>query len=279
MTEKLPSEKLDVQLIALDLDDTLLTTTLSITPETVSALRRSAAVGIYIVLCSGRTENAILPYIRKLSLAGMQQGRYLIAMNGSSIFDLHKRVQVYTRTVPPEILSEIYDKCIARGLPAQVYSPDTIYASADNRWTRLDAKLCSLELSVVPDFRNFLQKGHPKMVIPGEPAELAEFQSYLKKKFGDRAVIFISKPYFLEIMPAGAGKGEALEWLASHLEIPMEKTMAFGDSMNDESMIRKAGFSVAMCNGCEYIKRIADFVTRKSNESDGIADFLENFVL
>ena len=128
MTEKLPSEKLDVQLIALDLDDTLLTTTLSITPETVSALRRSAAVGIYIVLCSGRTENAILPYIRKLSLAGMQQGRYLIAMNGSSIFDLHKRVQVYTRTVPPEILSEIYDEF----QPSVIETADAFLSAIDH---------------------------------------------------------------------------------------------------------------------------------------------------
>ena len=55
--------------------------------------------------------------------------------------------------------------------------------------------------------------------------------------------------------------------------------MAFGDSMNDESMIVQCGYGVAMCNGLEYIKDKADFVTRKSNDEDGIADFLESFVL
>ena len=55
--------------------------------------------------------------------------------------------------------------------------------------------------------------------------------------------------------------------------------MVFGDSMNDESMIRMAGYSVAMSNGLDYIKDVAKYVTRKSNNEDGIADFLESFVL
>ena len=117
------------------------------------------------------------------------------------------------------------------------------------------------------------------MVIPGEPSIVAELQDKLKKKFGDKAVIFTSKPYFLEIMPPNCGKGEALLYLANMLNISKDKIMVFGDSMNDESMIRMAGYSVAMSNGLDYIKDVARYVTRKSNNEDGIADFLESFVL
>ena len=60
---KIPSEKLDTQLIALDLDDTLLTKELKITPITVKALQDAAAKGIYIVPCSGRAENGILQFV------------------------------------------------------------------------------------------------------------------------------------------------------------------------------------------------------------------------
>lgn len=49
--------------------------------------------------------------------------------------------------------------------------------------------------------------------------------------------------------------------------------------MNDETMIRQCGYSVAMSNGLDYIKDIASFVTRFDNNNDGIADFIENFVL
>ncbi|MBQ8560075.1 MAG: HAD hydrolase family protein, partial [Spirochaetaceae bacterium] len=55
--------------------------------------------------------------------------------------------------------------------------------------------------------------------------------------------------------------------------------MAFGDSMNDESMIRLAGMSVAMVNGLDSIKDMARYVTELSNNQDGLARFVDDFVL
>lgn len=276
---KLPSHKLAVKLIALDLDDTLLNHDLNITPKTVAALRRAAAEGIFVVLCSGRTENAILPYVRVLDIAGTQQGRYLISMNGATVFDLHTRAQIYARKVEKDVLLFVYEEAKKRGLPAQVYDPSTIYASVDNEWTRTDVRLSRLNLSIVDDFAAFLERGHPKMVIPADPDAVAAFLPFIKPALAGKADVFTSKPYFLEIMPPDCGKGQALLWLSGRLGIPRGQTMAFGDSMNDETAIRDAGYGVAMCNGLDYIKDAAKFVTRRSNEEDGIADFLESFVL
>lgn len=276
---KLPSEKLDPKLIALDLDDTLLTKELKITPITVKALRDAAAKGIYIVPCSGRAENGILQFVRTLELAGTKEGRYVIAVNGSEIFDLHTRTTIYSRKVPFDVLEFVYDEALKRGLPCQVYNSTTTFANIDNEFTHIDAKLCKLNMEIVPEFREFLKSGHTKMLVPGNEKVITEFCAFLKRELDGRAVIFTSKPYFLEVMPPNCGKGEAIEWLANHLGIDNSKTMAFGDSMNDESMIRMTGYSVAMCNGLEYIQDIAKFVTRKSNEEDGIGDFINSFVL
>ena len=59
----------------------------------------------------------------------------------------------------------------------------------------------------------------------------------------------------------------------------MDKVMGFGDSMNDESLIRMAGHGVAMCNGLAEIKAIARHVTEKDNNHDGVGDFINKFVL
>lgn len=276
---KLPEHKLNVKIIALDLDDTLLNHDLEITPQTVAALRKAVEKGIYIVLCSGRTENAILPYVRTLDIAGKEYGRYLIAANGASIFDLHKRLSIYTNKVSGDILLYIYEEAKKRGLPAQVYDPSTIYASVDNEWTQKDSKLCGLRLQIENNFEDFLKTGHPKMVIPAAPEKVAEFLPFLKEKLAGKADVFISKPYFLEVMAYGCGKGSSVLWLADYLNIPKEETMAFGDSMNDESMILGTEYGVAMSNGLEAIREKAKFVTRKTNNNDGIADFLEDFVL
>ena len=55
--------------------------------------------------------------------------------------------------------------------------------------------------------------------------------------------------------------------------------MSFGDSMNDESMIRLAGLSVAMVNGLDSIKDMAHYVTEFTNNQDGLARFVEKYVL
>ena len=56
-----------------------------------------------------------------------------------------------------------------------------------------------------------------------------------------------------------------------------DETIAIGDSMNDEAMIRWAGIGVAMANGDEQIKSIADIVTDSTNDEDGVAEVIEKY--
>ncbi|MBQ4331312.1 MAG: HAD family phosphatase [Spirochaetaceae bacterium] len=276
---RLPEGKLPARIMAIDLDDTLLREDLTISPYTVQTLQKAAAAGIYVTLCSGRTDNAILPFVRQLEIAGLEQGRFIIAQNGAVIYDLHLRREILYRTVEPEILLEANAIASGLGLFPEVYNPTTIFTAQDNKWTQIDVGLTGLHMEVVPDFPALLRQGHPKMVIPGEPEVLLRLQDELRERIGSRCVIFISKPYFLEIMPYNCGKGEALQWLCSRLAIPLEAAMAFGDSMNDESMIRLAGMSVAMANGLDSIKDMARYVTELSNNQDGLARFVDDFVL
>ena len=274
--------KLNPNLIALDLDDTLLNDNRKIDEETVLALRECANRGIYIVLCSGRAEEAILPFVRRLEIAGKETGRYLIAINGCSIFDLHERKQIYCRKVDSDILLRTNQIAENWGLRTEVYTPDTIFYREETKWTKLDVDLCGLKGQVVEDYDSFLKTPFTKMLVPGEPELLQKLQTELRKEFGERAVIFVSKPYFLEILPPACGKGEAVDWLANHISEKTGKqilTMGFGDSMNDESLIRMCGYGVAMCNGLDAIKNIADFVTQYDNNHDGVGRFLQEAVL
>lgn len=272
------TKKLSPAIIALDLDDTLLREDLTISDYSVGLLQRAVKSGIYIVLASGRTDNAILPYIRRLDIAGTQQGRFMIPQNGASVFDLHARLPIYSRCVEPDVLLHVFEAARKNNLGCEVYDESTIYAPAPNKWTDIDAQLSGLKIHYETDFARMLGKGFPKMVIPGDPAVVQRMQAQLRSELGERAVIFTSKPYFLEILPPLSGKGEALSFLCNHLGIPQEKTMAFGDGMNDESMIRYAHDSVGMLNGCEEIKSIARHVTEYTNNEDGAPRFIEKYV-
>ena len=279
MHEKLPDGKLAVKLIALDLDDTLLNRDLTISPRTVSALRAAADRGIFVVICSGRAESGILPFVRQLDIAGLEAGRYVIALNGAVVFDLHTRRALRSKKLDGGVLFEIFCEAEKRGLCPQVYDDSTIYASIDTKWSRLDSDISGLPLKVVDDFPSFLKRGYAKMLISADPKAIDDFIPVLREKFSGKADFFISKPFFLEVMPPNSGKGEAVLYLARTLGIERSETMAFGDSMNDESMLRMAAYGVAMSNGLPQIRDAAAYVTRKSNDEDGIADFLEAFVL
>ena len=277
--QKLPNGKVAPKLVAIDLDDSLLNNELLISDRTVAAVQKAAEQNIYVVICSGRSPSAILPFVRRLDLAGTEQGRYAVASNGSVVVDLHKREEIYSAKVDGDVLAQAKKAADKVGLPCQVYSSSMVYASVDNEYTRMDSKLTSVPSEVVPDFENFVKSGFAKMMVPGDPKILVGLQKELAARFEGRAVVLISKPYFLEILPANCGKGEALEFLCGRLGINMKDVMAFGDSMNDESMIVKCGLSVAMSNGLDKIKDEAAFVTRLTNDQDGIADFVEQFVL
>ncbi len=277
---KLPLSKLDVELIALDLDDTLLNSNREISDKNVQVLQECANRGIYVVLCSGRAEDGILPYVRRLDIAGLQAGRFIIAINGCSIFDMHERKQIYTCNVDSKVLLYANTEAKKMGLYSEVYSPDTIYYEKQTDWTRKDVDMCGLKGVIVDDYTSFLQnKGFPKMLIPGEPETLLVLQKKLKEELKDKAVIFTSKPYFLEILPPNCGKGESIQWLADYIGIPKNTTMGFGDSMNDESMIVKCGYGISMINGIDYIKNCADFITEQDNDNSGVGNFIEKFVL
>ena len=82
--------------------------------------------------------------------------------------------------------------------------------------------------------------------------------------------MFRSEPFFVEIVPEGLDKAAAIAELISKIGLSREDTIAFGDGFNDISMVEYAGTGVAMSNGCDRIKEVADRIA-PDNDSDGVA--------
>lgn len=269
--------KLDVNMLAMDLDDTLLRQDLSISDRTVSTLRRAADRGILIMLASGRSPEAMSEYARRIGID--REKSYLICNNGSQVITSDTGETVFEHFLPADIAIEAFRLCIDAGLSCHIYEHQHIFVSKETEWSDRDFQLSGLAPVIPDDYEALIRKGTYKLVIPGDPDYLVPVEAELKVVFAGRATIFVSKPYFLEILPADTGKGEALRELAGRLGVDRQNVMAFGDSMNDESMIRWAGQSVAMRNGRSEIIALARHITDLPNEEDGIADFIEKHVL
>jgi Cof subfamily protein (haloacid dehalogenase superfamily) len=266
-----------IRLVALDLDDTLLRTDLNISYRTRRAVKRCAAAGVRIVLASGRTYENLRRYAKLLALD--KGSNYLICDNGSMIHDAADGNVVYQVTIPARPALAAFDLVDAEGFAVQICGSDMLYVSRENEFALYEKKLTGMEQTVALDFRDMVAEGCHKMIIPGDPVMLRPLETLLRNIVGDELTIFTSKPYYLEILPPTADKGTALERVAGMLGVEREAVMAIGDSMNDEAMIRWAGFGVAMLNGDERVKQIARIITERTNDDDGVAGVLEQYVL
>jgi Cof subfamily protein (haloacid dehalogenase superfamily) len=266
-----------VRLLAIDLDDTLLCSDLTISYRNRNAIKKAEAAGVTVVLASGRVPAAMERYARFLGMH--RKPGYLICLNGVLIQESHAGSIIYETGVDAGTALTAFNLADAEGFAVQIYENDVMYVSRHNEFTGYDQKLTGLQQVVVDNFRSMISGGCHKLLIPGDPALLKPLQGLLCNFLGDDVTLFTSKPYFLEILPARTDKGTALAKVAGFLGIKREETMAIGDSMNDEAMIRWAGLGVAMVNGDERIKSIAGMVTEKSNDDDGVAEVIEKLIL
>ncbi|HOC29631.1 MAG TPA: Cof-type HAD-IIB family hydrolase [Treponemataceae bacterium] len=270
--------KIPADIIAMDLDDTLLRHDLTISDRTVDTLRRVSEAGSTILLASGRAPEAMSAYSARIGLDRMKS--YLITNNGSQVITSDTRETVFEHFLPVDVAIEAFRLVIDAGLSCHIYENDINYVSKETEFSDRDYQLSGLKPVIPEDYEALLRKGAYKLVIPGHPDYIVPVEAEFKVIFEGRANVFVSKPYFLELLPLNAGKGEALRELAEkYLGAAQDRVMAFGDSMNDESMIAWAGQSVAMCNGRPEILKLAKHRTYLSNDEDGIADFLEKHVL
>ncbi|MCL2043796.1 MAG: Cof-type HAD-IIB family hydrolase [Treponema sp.] len=266
-----------VRLLALDLDDTLLRSDLTISYRTKNVIKKTVAAGVTVVLASGRVPAAMEHFAKLLGLN--RQNGYLICNNGTIIQE----------TATGRIVSEIrldgksaltaFDLADAEGFAVQIYEDDVMYVSKHNEYTSYDQKLTGLRQVVVENFRAMVGGGCHKLLFPGDPLILPHLEQLLRVYLGDTLTIFTSKPYFLEVLPPDTNKGTALAKVAGYLGVKQEEVLAIGDSMNDEAMILWAGTGVALANSDTRIRLIADLVIQKTNDDDGVAEVIEKYVL
>ena len=93
-----------------------------------------------------------------------------------------------------------------------------------------------------------------------------------------RFINAIKRPIVGLTGPTGAGKGEAVRWLAKHMGVEIENTMGFGDYLNDLEMLGAVGCPVAVGNAADEVKQIAKMVVPACAD-DGVAQTIEKYVL
>lgn len=271
-----------IRAIAFDLDDTLLRADLTVSDRTVAVLHRAAQQGILILPASGRTRDSMLPAVRRIGCASA-----FIACNGADVWGIPEETEhlrgedcplLMQELLPVPLAHEVARFAAERGLYCQTYSPDRFFYSIDNEYAAAYARSSSLKGEFVGDLTVFIRQPVAKLLMMDAPERIAALLVEARERFAGRAMLTCSKPTFLECNPLRATKGNALRWCADHFGFRMEELLAFGDSLNDVSMLEAAGIGVAMGNARADVKALG-FPVCPTNDEDGVARYISEHVL
>ncbi|WNC17019.1 HAD family hydrolase [Brevibacillus brevis] len=242
-------------LLVTDLDGTLLTRNQEISPENQQAIKRLKERGGMFTFATGRTEEAVAPFARQLSLE-----LPMILYNGARISHPLTGAVLYeaTLTLPGGLWKELL-RAASDGVAVLVYKDGDVYAPERSELLERHEQKDGVRCKPFP----------PELT--GQPitkilliAELPECLKALEEKIaitGIACETVYSESNYLEILPPRVSKGTALAELVRMLQIQELFVVTVGDNLNDLTMVKEADLGVAVANAHPLLKEAADTVT------------------
>ena len=274
---------LDVKLIALDMDGTLLNEHGLLAEESKEALMQAMEQGVHVVIATGRVFSALPQDV--VTVPGIE---YAITSNGANIIRLKDNETIYSNLIDGLKLDDIMDILEDETIMKEVFYDHQVYAQKSclehledygirteksQRYTLTTRQPVEDTLALILENRDKLENIN---LLFGNEERRQQVWKRLDAVEGITACS--SMPYNLEIGGATTSKAAALDALGEILGVTKEQIMACGDSSNDAAMLRHAGISVAMGNAEDEVKAESLMVT-KTNKDHGVAYAIRELVL
>jgi Cof subfamily protein (haloacid dehalogenase superfamily) len=259
-----------IDLIALDLDGTLLDPAEHISERNRRAITRALSRGVRVVLVTGRGVD--LP-IRVSSELGLNLP--VICCHGALTKDFGANRTLVHLPVPLQYAKPMVEYAESHGLSIAIYAEEAF-------WRLEGSKLFMDDMSgpawrEARTFGEVLHEAPTFIRFMGDASVRA-----MQREFGDWPLNFRYETWqeFIEcaVTSREASKRNALARLCADFQIAAESVLAVGDSRNDVPMLRWAGIGVAMGNAAPEVKESVRYVSA-SNAEDGVAMAIERFVL
>jgi len=267
-----------IELIAIDMDGTLLNPQHEVTPAVKQALAAAREKGVQIVLATGRPFVGVQRYLKELAL--QEDGCYCITNNGALVHDAQDGSVIAEVALKIEDYRYLEELSRQLGVHFHALTKTDLYtANRDiSEYSVHESFTTGIPLQFCPAEEMDPALTFPKVMMIDRPELLDQAISQLPADARERYTIMKSSPYFLEILDKRVNKGEGVKVLATKLGIPRENIMTLGDQENDIAMLEYAGLGVAMGNALDSVKAVSQFVT-KTNLEDGVAYAVNKFVL
>lgn len=269
-------------LIAFDMDGTLLDDEKHVLPSTIEAIRAATSAGKVVAIATGRSPSMTLPY-RDL----LPDVPYAICTSGAHLLDLRHDSLLAGHAFDPAVIPQLLQAHKGKDVMLEIFSGMEAYDPAGS--------LGHLERYGLQEFHDtFVRVCHEVddiegwvlshasviakyIVHPVVGEDACDVLDRIREQHIPVEAAF-SQANSLEISPKGVSKGTALEDLCGLLGIPIERCIAVGDSGNDLEMLRAAGLGIAMGNASQDVLDVAAAVVADNNHG-GCAEAVYDYLL
>lgn len=251
------------QLIALDIDGTLLNSKKEVAPETLSAVHQAAAMGKTIVFCTGRAVSELEEFFPVLP-----EIRYAVFASGAGIYDIAKRKAFGLRGLSRACADNVLALAKTKDVMPQIVLADRDVIQRSHMETLehfhmgIYRPLYERAMTLTEDIYAYATQCRDTMLkinlYHADAAERVRTRQQLEDFPMEKVYSEVSS---LECSAKGVDKGTGLLELCRFLDISPALSLSVGDAENDIPMLRAAGLGIAMGNAGEAVKLAADRVT------------------
>lgn len=269
--------KINYPLIVSDFDGTLVNADGTISEKNKKAIADYVAAGGIFALSSGRLPAGILLRAKELGLKGK-----VCCCQGAIILDIETQEVILEGKLSLESTVAACKKMEELDLHIHAYDLWDFYVNKDDEALRIYKLMVKTTPTLILEkpLSQYLEENNLsmyKLVAMVEPKDNARILQELSSQNFDGCEVTKSADYLVEVVNSKYSKGTAVEFLANYYGVPLDKTIAVGDQLNDMSMIEKAGLGVAVKNAEDALKEKANYVCEYTNEEGAIAEIIEKF--
>lgn len=278
-----------VKLIASDMDGTLLNEKMVISETNAKAILAAQKSGVHFMVATGRGYTEAKPLLEEVGISCP-----IITLNGAQVYNEDGEI-IENIGLSKETVRNILKKINELDLYCEMTTSKGIYS--DNKAKRIEAvasliyktnpdtsfkmsvvlaaaRLEIMNINYVSDYNELLEDESVEILkiitFSEDGPKVLEPLAQELSGTGDLAITasFVNN---IEINHAKAQKGLALARAAESLGIHTDDVMALGDNFNDVSMLKVAGYSVAVANAEDGVKAHAKYLT-STNSDNGVAE-------
>ena len=260
-------------LLIADVDGTLVDDRKRLSERNREAARRLRGAGIAFTITSARPPRGMAMLFEPLGLVQPVAG-----FSGGTVSNLDLGILRELR-LPESAARTALSILAAHEISPWVFVGDD-WRIVDPAGPRIDHEVLAIGYgaTVVDAFTDDLDRITKITGVSDDHELLRVAEEEMLAAIGAEAAVVRSQPYYLDVTHKDANKGSVVDYFARLLEIPEADIAVIGDQFNDLAMFRRAGFSIAMGNAPDEVKRAATVTTAGNNE-DGFAAAVDRYIL